>query len=86
MPDICTVWSNGSLFLTVRAVCTVEPITVATHDRGLEVIERYKFSLYDSLIVASALIAGVKVLYSEDLQHGQVIDHQLRIVNPFLKR
>jgi len=26
------------------------------------------------------------VLYSEDLQHGQVIDRQLRIVNPFLVR
>ena len=69
---------------TVRAVCAVEPVTVATHDRGLEVCERYKFSLYDSLIVASALAVGARVLYSEDLQHGQVIDRRLRIVNPFL--
>jgi len=71
---------------TVRAVCTVEPVTVATHDRGLAVFERYKFSFYDSLIIASALIAGAKVLYTEDLQHGQVIDRQLRVANPFLKR
>jgi predicted nucleic acid-binding protein len=70
---------------TVRAVCTVEPVTVATHDRGLAVFECYKFSFYDSLIIASALIVGAKVLYSEDLQHGQVIDRQLRVVNPFLK-
>ncbi len=71
---------------TVRAVCTVEPVTVATHDRALAVSERYKFSFYDSLIIASALIVGAKVLYSEDLQHGQVIDRQLRVANPFLKR
>jgi len=71
---------------TVRAVCTVEPVTVATHDRGLGVFERYKFSFYDSLIIASALIVGAKVLYSEDLQHGQVIDRQLRVANPFRKR
>ena len=71
---------------TVRAICKVEPVTVATHDRGLAVFERYKFSFYDSLIIASALIVGAKVLYSEDLQHGQVIDRQLRFVNPFLKR
>lgn len=70
---------------TVRVVCSVEPVTVATHDRGLEVCERYKFSWYDSLIVASALIAGAKVLYAEDLQHGQMIDRQLRVVNPFFK-
>ena len=71
---------------TVRAVCKVEPITVATHERGLAVLERYKFAFYDSLIIASALIAGAKVLYSEDLQHGQVIDRQLRVANPFLGR
>jgi len=71
---------------TVRAVCTVEPLTATTHDRGMEICERYKFSFYDSVIVAAALIVGAKILYSEDLQHGQVIDRQLRIVNPFLAR
>ena len=70
---------------TIRAVCSVESITLATHDRGLAINERYGFSLYDSMLVASALISGVKTLYSEDLQHGQIIDGQLRIANPFLK-
>ena len=64
---------------TIRAVCTVEPITVETHDRGLAVFERYKFSLYDSILVGAALISGAKILYSEDLQRGQVIDNQLRV-------
>ncbi len=71
---------------TIRAVCTVEPLTVTTHDRGMEICERYKFSFYDSVMIAAALIAGSKVLYSEDMQHGQVIDRQLRVVNPFLPR
>ena len=70
---------------TIRAVCSVESITLATHDRGLAINERYGFSLFDSMLVASALISGVKTLYSEDLQHGQIIDGQLRIANPFLK-
>ncbi len=69
---------------TVRAVCTVEALTVATHDRGLTVNERYGFSLYDSMIVSSALMVGSEVLYSEDLQDGQIIDGQLRVANPFL--
>ena len=68
---------------TIRAVCAVEPITVETHDRGLAVFERYRFSLYDSMLIAAALIAGAKIVYSEDLQHGQVIDNQLRVTNPF---
>jgi len=71
---------------TVRTVCAVEPLTTTTHDRAMEICERYRFSFYDSLIVSAALIAGSKMLYSEDLQHGQVIDRQLRILNPFLAR
>jgi predicted nucleic acid-binding protein len=68
---------------TIRAVCAVEPLTIETHDRGLAVFERYRFSLYDSMLVAAALISGATTLYSEDLQHGQVIDNQLRVTNPF---
>jgi len=68
---------------TIRAVCAVEPITVDAHDRGLAVFERYKFSFYDSILIATALISGAKILYSENLQHRQVIDNQLRVTNPF---
>jgi predicted nucleic acid-binding protein len=67
----------------IRAVCEVEAITLDAHDRGLEIAERYGFSFYDATVVASALLAGCKTLYSEDLQDGQVIDKQLTISNPF---
>jgi predicted nucleic acid-binding protein len=71
---------------TIRAVCDVVPVTVETHDRALAIVERYGFSLYDSLLIAAALLAGSKRLYCEDLQHYQLIDRQLRIVNPFIAR
>ena len=71
---------------TVRVVCDVESVTAETHDRALAIVERYGFSLYDSLLIAAALITDCKVLYSEDLQHGQLIDRQLRILNPFVPR
>jgi predicted nucleic acid-binding protein len=35
------------------------------------------------LIAAAAMLAGCGILYSEDLQAGQVLDGQLTIVNPF---
>ncbi|TVR67355.1 MAG: PIN domain-containing protein [Candidatus Competibacteraceae bacterium] len=47
-------------------------------------LDRYRFSYFDSLILASALTANCEVLYSEDLQHGQVIDGRLTIINPLL--
>ncbi len=49
---------------------------------GLDVMWRYRFSFYDSLIVAAALEARCRTLYSEDLQDGQIIE-KLTIVNPF---
>ena len=71
------------LLHTVREVCHVEPITVATHDRALAVCERYGFTIYDSLILASALLTGCEVIYTEDLGDGQVIDDRLMVQNPF---
>jgi predicted nucleic acid-binding protein len=68
---------------TVRELCTTRPVTEEVHDCGLEVAERYGFSLYDSMIVAAALSAGCKTLYTEDLRDRQVIDGSLTIRNPF---
>ena len=56
----------------------------ALYQRALDVHQRWRFSFYDSLIVAAALEAGCKRLLSEDLQHGQRIE-SLRIENPFRK-
>jgi predicted nucleic acid-binding protein len=61
----------------------VEPLTVETHDRGIHVAERYKLSVYDSMIVAAALMAGCNTLYSEDMHDGLLINDQVRVFNPF---
>jgi predicted nucleic acid-binding protein len=42
-----------------------------------------KISFYDALVIEAAIAGGARVLYSEDLQHGQVFD-TVEIVNPFL--
>ena len=67
---------------TIRTVCIVNPLDIETHELGLDLAERYGFSIYDGLIVAAALHARCTVLYTEDLQQGQVID-QMVIRNPF---
>lgn len=40
-------------------------------------------TIYDSLIIATALEASCTTLYSEDMQHGQLIENKLLIINPF---
>jgi len=41
------------------------------------------FSYWDALVLRMAKQAGCRVLLSEDLKHGQVMDG-VQIVNPFL--
>nr|MBP8020297.1 hypothetical protein [Agitococcus sp.] len=64
--------------------CTVQPLTVETHAQGLTLAERYHFSVYDSMIVAAALLAQCRILYSEDMQHGLLVEGRLLIQNPFV--
>jgi predicted nucleic acid-binding protein len=58
-------------------------VTLKTHERAVGIAERYGYRIYDSLIVASALEAKCDLLYSEDLQDGQVIERKLTSRNPF---
>lgn len=58
-------------------------VSVNTIEMALNLAERYQYSYFDSLILASALEAGCQILYSEDLQDGQRIENQLMIINPF---
>ena len=67
----------------ITAICNVVPLTIEIHQRGLQVAERYRFSFYDALIVAAALESSCTMLYTEDLQDGQVINDTLAIKNPF---
>ena len=72
-----------ALLNTLRGLLTVHPVTVEIHDAGLRIAERYRLSIYDSMIAASALDAGCDTLWSEDMQHGMKLDEGLRIANPF---
>lgn len=66
-----------------RELCAVRPLTVETHDRALELVGRHSLSLYDALIVAAALEAGCRTLWSEDLQDGKRFGARLVVRNPF---
>jgi len=61
----------------------VKEINLDDINLALDLKERYRYSYYDSLIIASALNANCSILYSEDLQHNQQIFDKLKIVNPF---
>ena len=67
----------------VRDACEVHNVTPELIDAALRLREQYHYAFYDSLIIAGARATGSAILYSEDLQHGQVIDGVLTIRSPF---
>jgi predicted nucleic acid-binding protein len=64
--------------------CEVIHTPVSHYVLASQLREGNAFSYWDSLIVAAALDAGCTTLHSEDMQHGQTVQAQLTIVNPFL--
>jgi len=73
------------LLMAVKSACNTLPLTVASHEKAVEVARRFQLSIYDANIVASALLSGAGVLLSEDMQNGMNIE-SLTIQNPFLPR
>lgn len=68
----------------VRDLAAWRPIRIdeAIVEAAWRIEDRYRFSFWDSLIVAAAQKAGCEAVLTEDLQHGLDIDG-LRIADPF---
>jgi predicted nucleic acid-binding protein len=58
------------------------PITIEVHETAVGLARDYEFSFYDSLIIAAANRAGCRILYSEDMQDGQIVEG-VTFRNPF---
>ncbi|EAQ02616.1 hypothetical memebrane protein [Pseudooceanicola batsensis HTCC2597] len=77
-------WVDTGAFLAgIQSLCTVEDLTVQTHQLGRALAEKFQLSVYDAMIVSAALIAGCTTLWSEDMHDGLLVEDQLRVVNPF---
>lgn len=80
-PAMTQMQAEQYLDTVLSPLCVYYP-DMATYRRALAIQERWRYSWYDSLIITAAIDAGCDTLYSEDLQHGQVIE-TLTIINPF---
>lgn len=70
---------------TFQETCNIQPVTEADIETALTITATYRYSWFDSLIIAAALRSGATTLFTEDMQHGQVIGG-LTLINPFLDR
>lgn len=78
-PTDCKAFIEAAM-QPMNRVASSTPLVYAALDLQSEL----RYSFYDCLMLAAALEAGAVTLYSEDLQHWQLVRGTLRIVNPFL--
>jgi predicted nucleic acid-binding protein len=65
--------------------CDLILIDDGTIAKALDIHQRYRFSYYDSPMIASALECGCRHLISEDMTDGQIIEGTLTMRNIFSK-
>lgn len=65
---------------------TIQSIDQKTIQKALAISDKYHYSYFDSLMLASALEAECSILYSEDMHHDHLLEKKLTIVNPFAKQ
>ena len=76
-------WEDVDAVLeTLKSTCEVLPVSLASHEKAVGLVERFQISFYDANIVATAILCGADTLFSEDLQNGMSMD-SLTVVNPF---
>jgi predicted nucleic acid-binding protein len=66
----------------LKATCEVQPLTVASHEKAVELAKQFQLSFYDAHIVASAVLCGASTLLTEDMHVGLRVD-TLVLQNPF---
>ena len=60
----------------------VQPITEPQIDLALEIVGRHRIKYYDALILATARLAGCRIVHSEDFSADQDYGG-VRVLNPF---
>jgi predicted nucleic acid-binding protein len=69
----------------IRALCpSPVPVTIGIHEAAVEIVARHRYQIYDALVIAAAIASSSPILYSEDLQHGQIVGG-VTVRNPFLE-
>ena len=62
----------------------IHQIRTHTTLNAVKLKQKYGYSWWDSLLLSSALENNCSIIYSEDMQHCQIIENSLKIINPFV--
>ena len=60
-----------------------QPVDSQVVSAGIKMSQRYEISYWDGAILAAAERLGAKIMYTEDLNNGQLYG-SVRVINPFV--
>lgn len=72
-----------NVVLEIDSLLPIVNFDLTTQIKAMHIKDKYRLQFYDSLIIATALEHQCSILFSEDMQHRQVIDGTLTVINPF---
>lgn len=73
-----------SLEIISNLAASLRSVNEDVHRGACDLAQRYKVGFYDALMLSAALLDRCSIFYSEDMQHGLVVDETLTITNPFM--
>ncbi len=77
---------GGEIKQYINGICEISeiiPLNIDVYWKALDLIKKFKFSFWDSLIASAAILNDVEIIYSEDFQNNFNIEKSLKILNPF---
>lgn len=81
--NFCAKEEAKDIIVEVTTAFSVIAIDTANVLKALDINNKTGYSYWDSLVFATALLNDCRFLYSEDMQHNQIIENKTRIINPF---
>jgi predicted nucleic acid-binding protein len=60
----------------------ISSLSLTTTYRAIELKSKYQLSFWDSLIVSAALEKECSIIYSEDMNDGQIFEGSVKVINP----
>lgn len=81
--SLCSKEQAKTIVEKFKNTLPITQISVSHILKAIDISIQTKFSFWDSLIVSAAHSSGCVIVYSEDMNHNQLVNG-VKIINPFI--
>ena len=82
--SLCSKEQAKTIVEKFKNTLPITQISVSHILKAIDISIQTQFSFWDSLIISAAHSSGCVIVYSEDMNHNQLVNG-VKIINPFIK-